>query len=77
MGLRVKVGRFVRDRYAYLAGQDRDRAADLDSMFANREVAAVLALRGGWGAARILPLVDYAGLGGAFVRRMVCLVHSG
>jgi muramoyltetrapeptide carboxypeptidase len=59
MGLQVRLGRSVRDRRGYLAGTDEDRAADLNGMFADREVEAIFALRGGWGSARILPLLDF------------------
>jgi muramoyltetrapeptide carboxypeptidase len=47
------------DRYGYLAGRDEDRAADINDFFADPEVRAVLALRGGWGCNRLLPLLDY------------------
>ena len=47
------------DRYGYLAGKDRDRAADINQFFAEPEVAAILPIRGGWGCSRILPYLDY------------------
>jgi muramoyltetrapeptide carboxypeptidase len=59
LGLRAVYGDHLFDRYGYLAGRDEDRAADINSFFANPEVAAVLALRGGWGCNRLLPLLDY------------------
>jgi muramoyltetrapeptide carboxypeptidase len=59
LGLKVKVGPHVLDRYGYLAGKDADRAADLNAMFADDSVAAVLCVRGGWGCNRLLPLLDY------------------
>ena len=59
MGLVPLVGRHVGTRHGYLAGTDRQRAADLDAMFANDEVRAVFAVRGGWGSARLLPLLDW------------------
>lgn len=59
LGLEVRMGSHHRDRYGYLAGTDRDRAADLNRMFADPEVDGIFALRGGWGAARLLPLLDY------------------
>ena len=57
--LKVKLGNHLLDRYGYLAGKDRDRAADVNSMFADKSVQAILAMRGGWGCNRILPLLDY------------------
>ena len=58
-GLKVKLGAHIFDRYGYLAGKDADRAADVNAMFADREVKAVLTTRGGWGVNRILDLLDY------------------
>ena len=62
LGLRVRVGAHLLDRYGYLAGRDADRAADVNALFADPEVRAVLALRGGWGSARLLPHLDYAAI---------------
>lgn len=59
LGLFPKLSRHILDRYGYLAGQDKDRAADLNQMFADPEVAAILPIRGGWGCSRILPYLDY------------------
>lgn len=60
MGFKVKSGRFYNERRGHLAGRDEDRAADLNAMFADSEVKAIICARGGSGAARILPLLDYA-----------------
>lgn len=59
LGLKVKVGGHLRDRHGYLAGRDLDRAADINAFFRDDAVAAVLPIRGGWGSARLLPLLDY------------------
>jgi len=59
LGLRVVEGQHLLDRYGYLAGQDKDRAQDLMNMFTNPDVDAILALRGGWGCNRILPMLDF------------------
>ena len=58
-GLNVKLGAHLLDRYGDLAGKDSDRAADVNSMFADTSVKAILTMRGGWGCNRILPLLDY------------------
>ena len=58
-GFRVRVGSAAYDRDRYLAGQDQDRAKDLNVMFADPEVRAVFATRGGFGAARVLGFLDY------------------
>lgn len=59
MGFHVKPGEHLFDRHGYLAGEDRDRAEDVNRMFADPEVHAIMALRGGFGTPRILPLLDY------------------
>ncbi len=59
LGFVPRHGRHSMDRYGYLAGQDRDRAADVNAMFADPEVKALLCVRGGWGVARMLPFVDF------------------
>lgn len=58
-GLEPRLGAHVRDRHGYLAGRDEDRAADLLGFFADPQVSAIFAIRGGWGCARLLPLVDW------------------
>ncbi len=45
--------------HGYLAGDDRHRAAGVNAMFADPEVKAIMAVRGGWGAARALPFIDF------------------
>jgi muramoyltetrapeptide carboxypeptidase len=60
LDLKVRVADHLRDRRGYLAGTDRDRAADINRAFADDAVRAIVALRGGWGSARILPHLDYA-----------------
>ncbi|MDZ7956886.1 MAG: LD-carboxypeptidase [Aulosira sp. DedQUE10] len=62
LSLKVKLGKHILDRYGYLAGKDRDRAFDLNSMFADPSVKAIIAMRGGWGCNRILPLLNYTNI---------------
>jgi muramoyltetrapeptide carboxypeptidase len=59
MGLVPKLAPHLLSRYGYLAGRDRDRAADLNAMYADDKVRAVFAVRGGWGSARILPYLNF------------------
>ena len=59
MGFKVKKGEHMFDRYGYLAGTDADRAADINKMFADKSINGIMAMHGGWGCARILPLLDY------------------
>ncbi len=67
-GLRVKVGEHVLDRHPdlpYLAAADAARAADLERAWCDPEVAAVLCARGGYGAMRMLDLLDWHTMAGA------------
>ena len=59
LGFRTKVGRNVLARFGFLAGTDAERARDFMAMVRDPEVDAILSVRGGWGCARILPLLDY------------------
>jgi len=59
-GFKPKLGKNVRARLGFLAGGDRERAADVMAMFADKKVKAIICLRGGYGCARILDRLDYA-----------------
>jgi len=84
MGLKVKVGDNFKNRFGHLAGTDEERAADFNAMFADPEVKAIICLRGGSGAARILPLIDYEQvkanpkplLGYSDITALHCALHS-
>ena len=41
------------------AGTPEQRANDINSMFANPDIGAIICARGGYGANRVLPLLDY------------------
>ncbi len=58
-GYRVKIAESCTSRDRYLAGEDELRARDLNAFFADDEVDAILCIRGGYGSARILDLLDY------------------
>ncbi|PNU03642.1 LD-carboxypeptidase [Novosphingobium guangzhouense] len=62
MGLKPRFAPHLTDRDGYLAGADEVRAHDLMTMFADDSVRAVMAVRGGWGTARLLPLLDFAAI---------------
>lgn len=59
LGFKVKTGAHYAARRGHLAGTDAERAGDLNAMFADPEVKAIVCVRGGSGAARLLPLLDY------------------
>lgn len=59
LGFKVKPGEHMMERHGYLAGDDAARADDINRAFGDRSVAAVHAIRGGWGSARLLPHLDF------------------
>ena len=59
MGFKVKEGRHLRARYGHFAGTAEQRAADINAHFADPDVHGILAVTGGSGANRVLPLLDY------------------
>ncbi len=58
-GLNVRFGEYVRERYGYFSGTDLQRAMDLNRFFVDATIDAIIAVRGGWGASRILPHLNY------------------
>ncbi|TYB41502.1 LD-carboxypeptidase [Actinomadura chibensis] len=52
----------VRDDWHRLAGSDADRAADLQEAWCDPRVRAVVCARGGYGATRVLDLLDWDAL---------------
>src|ERR1051326_1266647 len=59
LGFKIKVGAHLLDRNGYLAGDDKARANDVNAAFGANSVAAVHAIGGGWGSARLLPYLDF------------------
>jgi muramoyltetrapeptide carboxypeptidase len=52
------LGENVHRRHRYLAGTDRERAADFQAAVADPSIAGVICARGGYGSARILNHLD-------------------
>lgn len=84
LGFRVRPGAHYGDRRGHLAGGDEARAADINAAFADPEVRAVVCVRGGSGAARLLPLLDYGLirahpkvlLGYSDITALHCAIHA-
>jgi muramoyltetrapeptide carboxypeptidase len=57
-GYRVKLADGIGARDAYVAGDAKGRARDLEAMFADPEVDVVQCLTGGFGSAQLLPHLD-------------------
>ncbi len=62
LGLEPVLGASARERTGYFAGPDVRRAADLQWAIDDEAIDAVWALRGGYGAMRLLPLLDLSPL---------------
>jgi len=58
MGFRARFNDRVFQSYRYLAGRDEGRAEELAQAIEDPSVQAIIALRGGYGSARIIPLLD-------------------
>lgn len=59
LGFKVVVGDSCRERHGYLAGSDELRANDVNQMFSDTSIDGIFSIRGGYGATKILPLLDY------------------
>lgn len=46
-------------RHGYLAGPDKQRAEDINTAFADKDIKGIFCLRGGYGTTRLLPLIDF------------------
>lgn len=58
-GYRVKPGKHLGKYHGYLAGTDEERLEDLHDMFGDKNVKAVICLRGGYGSPRLLGKISY------------------
>ena len=59
LGFKTVLGKTLYERFGYLAGTDQTRADELMGYYRDANVKAILTMRGGWGCARILDLIDY------------------
>ncbi|BDH62467.1 peptidase S66 [Lysinibacillus sp. PLM2] len=58
LGFKVVVGETCRQRHGYLAGKDELRAREVNEMFQNPDIDGIFCIRGGYGATKILPLLN-------------------
>ncbi len=58
-GYKIKIYPQTRRKLGYLAGDDKSRARALNDAFADERVNAVICARGGYGAVRLLPYIDF------------------
>ena len=64
-GFKVALGECTRNltKWGFTSGKDDSRARELTTMFGNEKVDAIFCSRGGYGAMRILDLVDFGVIG--------------
>jgi muramoyltetrapeptide carboxypeptidase len=58
LGFEVVLGANYFNRHGYFGGVDADRAVDINEFFGDPGIRMIVA-SGGWGGARLLPLIDY------------------
>lgn len=59
LGFKVVYRERILSKTGYLAGSDESRAEEVNSMFADKKVNGIICARGGYGCARILPMLDF------------------
>ena len=58
-GYKVKLGKSYGQKLGYLSGNDEVRARDINEMFLDKDVKAIICMRGGYGCSRIVDKLDY------------------
>jgi muramoyltetrapeptide carboxypeptidase len=58
-GYRVELAPHALERWRDFAGTSEQRAQDLQELFADPEVDVIQTMRGGYGSAEVVPLLDY------------------
>lgn len=59
LGYNVKISETINTNQNYLCADDDKRAEALNCFFADKEIDAIIAVRGGYGSIRILDKIDY------------------
>lgn len=58
MGYRVKYDSSIFSKYWSMAGHDKERAGQINRMFADKEVKAIFCAQAGYGSMRVLPYLN-------------------
>lgn len=59
LGFKTRHTKNLLSQKGYLAGTDEQRLNDLHQMFSNKQIDAIMCIRGGYGTPRILADIDY------------------
>lgn len=60
LGYNVVLSENIYSEYRYMAGNDEKRAEELHKFFLNSKIKAIICLRGGFGAIRLINKIDYS-----------------
>lgn len=59
LGFKIKLGKHVTNKFGYMSGSPEERAADINSMFLDKDVDAIFTTIGGYNSNQLLDLLDY------------------
>ena len=59
LGFKVLKGKTLYQQNGFLAGTDEFRTQELHTLFKDKSVKAIIAMRGGWGCSRLLDKLDF------------------
>ncbi len=59
LGYKTKLGKNVFGQHGYFSASDEERASEFMELISDNEVQGIFFIRGGWGCARILDLLDF------------------
>lgn len=59
LGFECVLGKHIFNKKLYMAGEDKDRVADIHEFFKNPQIKAIFTTAGGCGSQRLLDLLDY------------------
>lgn len=59
MGYKVVLGKCTEKKWYSYAGTDEERASEINGFFADKNIDAIVCMRGGYGCNRLIELVDF------------------
>lgn len=59
MGYKVVLGKCTEKKWHSYAGTDEERASEINEFFADKNIDAIVCMRGGYGCNRLIELVDF------------------
>ena len=59
MGFKIYIPKGLNKKKKYFAGSDEHRANIINHLFSNNDIKAIICAKGGYGAIRVLPFLDY------------------